>query len=176
MNDPAGSRVVAGPTIAGVAARCALGCAMIYFGLGKAANPVDFLKILREYGLTQNPWLLNSVAALLPWLEVVCGALLLGGIAVRGTAVVTGVLLVAFTLVVSVRAVAMHQAGDLPFCAIKFNCGCGSGEVMICRKLLENGALILSSILACTGPAARFCLRHQLVRSPSPAAKTGDNP
>ena len=88
---------------------------------------------------------------------------------------ITGVLLAAFTFVVSVRAVAMHQAGDIPFCAIKFNCGCGGGEVMICRKLLENGALILLSIVACTRQAARFCLRHQLIQSRSPAEKTGND-
>jgi uncharacterized membrane protein YphA (DoxX/SURF4 family) len=148
-----------------VVARCALGIAMLYFGLVKAAAPVAFLKVLREYDLTQNPQLLNVVAGALPWMEVLLGALLLCGIAVRGAAITTGVMLVSFTLVVLLRAVAIYQAGSNPFCTIKFDCGCGNGEVMICGKLLENGVLIGLSMLACHRSAAWLSARYHLFKS-----------
>lgn len=145
---------------------------MIYFGFMKATAPVEFLKVLREYELTQYPGLLNFVAGTLPWMEIMCGTFLLCGIAVRGTAVTTGVMLTAFTLVVLTRALTIYQAGGIPFCGIKFDCGCGNGEVMICGKLVENWALILLSILACRGSTGRFSLRYGLINSRGVANRT----
>jgi hypothetical protein len=138
---------------------------MIYFGLVKATAPVDFLKALREYELTQHQGLLNFIAGALPWMEVLLGALLLCGIAVRGAAVTSGVMLAVFTLVVLMRAYGIYQAGEVPFCGIKFDCGCGNGAVKICGKILENSTLVLLSLLACRGSTARFCLRHDLINS-----------
>lgn len=152
-----------GSQLIAVVARWVLGCAMIYFGLVKAIAPVDFLKVLREYELTQQQGLLNFIAGALPWMEVMLGALLLCGIAVRGAAFTTGLMLAVFTLVVMVRAYAIYQAGDIPFCGIKFDCGCGNGPVQICGKLLENSTLVLLSMLACRGSTVRFCLRHDLI-------------
>ena len=83
-----------------LAARWGLGALFIYMGLHKALHPVDFLKLVRQYELTETPLLLNLVAAGLPWFEIYCGVLLLLGVAVRGTAVVLVGMLVPFTVVV----------------------------------------------------------------------------
>jgi hypothetical protein len=56
----------------------------------------------------------------------------------------------------------------VPFCSIKFDCGCGSGEQYICRKLPENLGLILLSLFALFSKTDRFCLWRNLV----PAGKT----
>ncbi|MBP7827450.1 MAG: DoxX family protein [Verrucomicrobia bacterium] len=144
MNNPtpATARSRFWPVAGFVLARLILGGWFIYMGLVKVWDPVAFLKLVREYDLTQIPVLLNSIAALLPWMEVFCGLLLLGGIAVRGTAwVVTG-MLVPFTVVVFLRAWALHESLAIPFCAVKFDCGCGTGEILICRKLVENALLL----------------------------------
>ena len=130
-------------TLALVLARWLLGGLFLYMGLDKALHPVEFLKLLRQYDIIQSHLMLNLTAATLPWFEVCCGLLLLAGVAVRGTALVLGVMLVSFTAMVLQRAVAIHAAGGMPFCAIKFDCGCGAGEVFICRKLAENAGLIL---------------------------------
>ena len=50
-----------------VLARWFLGAVFLYFGLNKALHPVEFLKLARQYDLTQDPLLLNSIAAALPW-------------------------------------------------------------------------------------------------------------
>jgi hypothetical protein len=97
----------------------------------------------------------------LPWFEVVCGALLLAGIAVRGSALILIGLLVPFTWMVLHRALALGAA--IPFCAIKFDCGCGLGEVPICRKLVENVVLILLSGWLLAGSGRKFCLRYRLI-------------
>jgi hypothetical protein len=52
----------------------------------------------------------------------------------------------------------LQAAGQLPFCAVRFDCGCGAGEVGICSKLLENGLLILLSLWLLIAPRLRACL------------------
>ena len=92
-----------------VLARWLLGAAFLYLGLSKALHPVDFLKLMRQYDLTQNSLLLNFIAAALPWFEIFCGLLLLAGIAVRGTALTLMVMLVPFTLLVFHRALRFNR-------------------------------------------------------------------
>src|SRR5208282_6836420 len=104
-----------------------LGAAFLYLGLNKALHPVEFLKLVRQYDVTNDVLLLNSIAAALPWFEAFCGLLLLVGIAVRGTALISAVMLVPFTLLVVHRALLLQAALNIPFCAVKFDCGCGTG-------------------------------------------------
>ena len=66
--------------LAGVLGRWLLGGLFIYMGLNKALHPVDFLKLVRQYELVAHPYLLNSIAAALPWFEVFCGLLLVAGV------------------------------------------------------------------------------------------------
>jgi hypothetical protein len=152
----------------GLVARLALGGVYLYMGTVKALHPVDFLKLLREYPVLSETALLNAIAIILPWFEVFCAALLLGGIAIRGTALVSLVMLIPFTAVILQRALAVHGAGDTPFCAIRFDCGCGAGEVVICHKLLENAVLMLLSAWLLAVPHARWSLRANLVPRVSP--------
>lgn len=150
---------------AGVVARWLLGGLFVYMGLTKALHPVDFLKLVRQYDLVHSVWLLNSIAAALPWFEVFCGLLLLAGIAVRGSTLVLIGMLVPFTVVVFHRGLVLHSKLALPFCAVKFDCGCGNGEVFVCWKLLENGLLLLLSVWLLAGHGRKLCLRHQLACS-----------
>jgi uncharacterized membrane protein YphA (DoxX/SURF4 family) len=145
--------------IPALVARLVLAAVFIYMGLTKAMQPVEFLKLARQYDVLHHALLLNLVTAILPWLEMFCGLLLLFGIAVRGTAVVLLVMLVPFTVAVMLRAAAMRDVSGLPFCAIKFDCGCGAGEVLVCRKLGENLILMIFSAMLIFARHHRFCLR-----------------
>jgi uncharacterized membrane protein YphA (DoxX/SURF4 family) len=127
--------------IAALGARWLIGGMFIYMGLNKALHPVEFLKLVRQYNLTDQHLLLNFIASTLPWFEVFCGVLLVLGVAVRGAALLLVAMLVPFTLLILRRALGIQEAQNIPFCAIKFDCGCGAGEVLICRKLLENTLL-----------------------------------
>jgi len=147
-----------------VLARWLLGGLFVYMGLNKALHPAVFLKLVWMYDLVHTPWLLNSIAAALPWFEIICGLLLLAGVAVRGAAVMLIGMLVPFTLIVLRRALAIQSASAIAFCAVKFDCGCGTGEVFICRKLVENSILILLSCWLLTGRGRGFCLRHSVFR------------
>ena len=148
-----------------VLARWWLGCVFIYMGLNKALpHPEYFLKLVRQYDMVTNPFLLNSIGAALPWFEVYCGVLLLAGVAVRGSALNLVAMLVPFTLIVLKRALAIAATSGVPFCAVKFDCGCGAGEVFICNKLVENTVLLLLSAWLLTGRGRQLCLRFSLFR------------
>src|ERR1041385_7246276 len=102
--------------LATLAARWILGGVFVYMGLTKALHPVDFLKILRQYEMVESHVLLNLIAAGLPWFEVLCGILLLSGIAVRGAALMSLAMLVPFTFIVLNRALGIQAAKGIPFC------------------------------------------------------------
>ncbi len=154
--------------IVAVLARWFLGGIFIYMGLVKAIDPVTFLKLLREYEMVGNSVLLNSIASALPWFEVFCGVLLLTGVAVRGSALVLIGMLIPFTLIVVKRALAIASIDGIFFCAVKFNCGCGGGDVLICQKLVENTGLMLLALLPLVGYGKRWALRFSLWPVPAP--------
>jgi hypothetical protein len=52
----------------------------------------------------------------------------------------------------------------MPFCTVKFDCGCGAGEVFICHKLVENTVLLLLAAWLLTGRGRQLCLRFSLFR------------
>jgi len=152
--------------------RWVLGAWFVYLGLNKAWHPEQFLKLIRQYDLVTNPVLLNSIAAVLPWFEVFCGLLLMAGIAVRGSALVSLAMLAPFTWLVLKRALAIAAIQGQPFCAVKFDCGCGTGEVLICHKLLENGVLMVLSAWLSAWPRGLLCWRFALVKTSREKAKS----
>lgn len=143
---------------ASLAARIVLGAVFLYLGVTKALNPVGFLKLVRQFDLLP-PLALNLVAAVVPWCEIVFGALLLAGRLTRGTALVSLLLLVGFTAAIILRAVALHRTGTAAFCNLR--CGCGTGEVLVCLKLLENAGLCLLAALILVAPEHPFPFRRR---------------
>jgi len=152
-------------------ARLALGGTFVAMGAAKAGDPVPFLKLVHEYGLVpeQLPWLLNGLAVTLPWVELVCGALLLAGVGLRGAAACMVALLVVFSGAILWRALEILEAQGGPFCAIHFDCGCGSGDQFVCAKLPTNLLLLALCWLPLRARRPRWCLRADLLaRAPRP--------
>ena len=56
---------------------------LVLAALSKLANPQEFFTSLNSYKLPLPPLVLMSVAVVLPWLELSCGLLLLGGFRLR---------------------------------------------------------------------------------------------
>ena len=160
---PSGSRQAL-QEYGGLLARWLVGGLFCYMGLSKALDPVAFLKLVHQYEMVNSPWLLNSIASFLPWFEVFCGLLLLAGVAVRGSALLSALMLAPFTVLVLRRALGIAAAQHLPLCAVKFDCGCGTGEVFICRKVVENSILFLLSCWLITGPGRKLAARYSLVQ------------
>ncbi|HUA69044.1 MAG TPA: DoxX family protein [Candidatus Saccharimonadales bacterium] len=147
-----------------VLARWVLGAVFLYMGINKALHPVEFLKLVRQYDITQDVLVLNSIAAVLPWFETFCGLLLPVGVAVRGTALTLAMILAPLTLLVLHRALLLQAAQNIPFCTVNFDCGCGVGKEFICRKLLLNLVLFVLCLWLLTGRGRQFSLRFSLLK------------
>lgn len=143
-----------------VLARLFVGGNLLYYAAGKVSDPAIFLKSVREYAILPEdpPFLLNSVAVLVPWIELVGGLCLVLGLLRRGVATVVTAMLVVFTTAILIRTFEIHAAGELGFCEIVFDCGCGSGEVRICDKLVYNGLLIALSAFLVWSPSDKLTL------------------
>ena len=142
---------------------------MIDKGTIELSDPIDFIKLIREYEIVPDSQyvLLNIIAGVLPWFEVACGILLIAGVALRGTALIFLIMLAGFTIMVALRAISIYQTGGISFCDIEFNCGCGAGVVRICRKLPENTFLLLLSLVVLLSHSRRFCLWGDVIRKMS---------
>jgi uncharacterized membrane protein YphA (DoxX/SURF4 family) len=150
--------------VAGVLVRWVLGGYFIYMGLSKAMHPEYFLKLVRQYELVNQYFILNSIAAALPWFEVFCGVLLLTGVAVRGAALNLVAMLVPFTFLVTKRALAIAAMEGKPFSTVRFDCGCGAGEVLITYKLIENTLMFLVACGLVAGWGKCLALKFELFR------------
>ena len=148
--------------VAAILVRLILGAVFLYMGIQKALMPVEFLKLVKEYELVMRPPWLNIIAATLPWFEIFCGLLLVAGVAVRAVALNLIVMLIPFSIIILRRGLEIYHTKGLAFCAIKFDCGCGAGEVVICHKLIENAALILLAGWLLFRKRNRFCARSSL--------------
>jgi uncharacterized membrane protein YphA (DoxX/SURF4 family) len=156
-------------------ARVVLGLVFIFMGWNKVWDPVGFLKLIHEYEMTPNGAyvMLNLLAVTLPAIEVVCGVLLIAGVLIRGSALTLLLLLTMFTVVVLIRAIGIHNATSTPFCDIHFDCGCGGGDVYMCRKIPENIGLWLLTWVALFSRSRRFCLDGRAVGAADEPAGSG---
>ncbi|GAG48594.1 unnamed protein product, partial [marine sediment metagenome] len=116
--------------------RLVLGGLFVYTGLVKVGDPIDFLKLIHEYDvLPESPAIfVNTVAIVLPWVEIVTGAALILGVFLRGAAATIALMFVAFTPAIFLRAMSIHAAEGTPFFDISFDCGCGTGVVVVWTK------------------------------------------
>ncbi len=120
-------------------ARVGLGCLFLYSALPKIRQPYDFLSDVYNYEIV-GPRLGLFVTTTLPWLELVAGTCLLGGIFVSGALLVSVGMAAMFTFVISW---ALYQG-------LRISCGCfGSGtETITYLTLIRAVGILLASLLA----------------------------
>jgi uncharacterized membrane protein YphA (DoxX/SURF4 family) len=78
-----------------LACRVVLGVLFVYSGLIKIADPPGFAQMIWNYRILPAA-LVSPAALVLPWLEVVAGALLVAGLWRRSAALILGLLLAVF--------------------------------------------------------------------------------
>ena len=147
-------------------ARLVVGVLMIYVSIDKLQDPVAFLKVVKQYEVVPVAWYvaLNSIAVIMPWVELLGGAALLVGVALRGTGAVMFGMLIAFSIAITMRTLHIMDTEGLPFMEVKFDCGCGTGEQIIWLKLLENSGLVLLSLLITLSKSRFLCLSQWVAR------------
>jgi uncharacterized membrane protein YphA (DoxX/SURF4 family) len=125
--------------------RIFLGGVFVWAAWVKIADPQGFAAIIGNYQLLPGP-LVNPLAVLLPWLEVICGALLIVGAWVDGSLLIVNCLMVVF----------MAALVSTWIRGIDVNCGCFSVAAT------EHGAdyltdIVRDAVLLAIGLWLAFC-------------------
>lgn len=100
-----------------LAARWILGLTFIYASYSKILLPADFAKIIYGYDLFPHA-LINLVAIILPFLELVAALALILGVYPRSAVTIVNALLVAFIILLSINLIRGHE----------FDCGCFTAQ------------------------------------------------
>jgi putative oxidoreductase len=114
-----------------IALRWFLGATFIYASYYKIMSPMDFAKILYGYNLFPA-FLINLIAVILPFVELISGLSLIFGIYPRSAALIINGLLTVFIIILTINIVKGHE----------FNCGCfsanetGHPEMMVTRDVI----------------------------------------
>jgi len=118
--------------------RVILGCIFFYASYDKILDPGKFARDIANYHIVPFG-LENSIAIILPWLELLIGFGLIAGIMVDGSAVISGGLLMIF-IVFILQAILR---------GFNIECGCGlkEGEMVGWSKILENIVFLGASYL-----------------------------
>ena len=119
-----------------LAARIVVGLVFLLYGLDKITRPDNFARAIANYRLLPEA-LVNLVAVTLPWVECVCGLLLLAGQWVRSAALVSAFLLGVFVVAVSIT---LARGLDIA-------CGCLDADAgrKVGMKLLVEDLLLLGA-------------------------------
>jgi uncharacterized membrane protein YphA (DoxX/SURF4 family) len=117
-----------------LAARWILGLTFIYASIDKILSPADFAKIV--YGYDLFPYVsINLIAIIIPFLQLIAGLALIGGIYPRSAAIIINVMLLAFMAALTINIIRGHE----------FDCGCfptgqsdntASSEITVLRDIL----------------------------------------
>lgn len=91
----------------------------VYAGMVKINYSAEFAETIASYGMVPH-WAVNILAITMPWIELISGILLICGVRVRSAIVVTGGLLVMFTVGIAVNLIwkapidcgCFHTLGD----------------------------------------------------------------
>ena len=121
--------------------RLVVAAVLIFAAVQKIWMPLEFARLIREYHLLPDQ-VLNLVAVVLPWLEIVCGLCFLSGLWLMGTAVLLSSLNIIFVIAIAYRAWLIMSSTGVGFFDLSYDCGCGFGVVYIPTKILENLLLV----------------------------------
>ncbi len=98
--------------------RIILGIIFIWASWDKILDPKAFARVVDNYALLP-PFLVRLTAITLPWVEAICGVLLISGYFVKGSAFIVDILMIIFILAFVVNI----------YRGIDISCGCFSNTV-----------------------------------------------
>lgn len=121
--------------------RLILGVVFIYASLDKLYNQEEFSRAIYNYKFFPEI-LINIFAIVVPYLEIICGILIITGIYLRGSSLI-------ITLMLFFFIIALTQAYIR---GLDISCGCFSLETVsnksdILQRIIEDILLIIASII-----------------------------
>lgn len=120
--------------------RFAIGCMFIYSSLPKIRQPYDFLASIYSYEIV-GPKLGMFVAMTLPWLELIVGICLIGGIFTGGSLLAGMMLAAMFTYVL----------GSALYHGLEITCGCfgaGATDIITYKTLIRTIIILCACCIA----------------------------
>jgi len=118
--------------------RLYIGSIFIYASMSKITDPAVFAENIAAYRIMPY-WGLNLTAIILPWLELICGFLLIIGLRTRATALILAGMLTIFTVFVIIN---IFRGSDI-------SCGCFDevGEPIGWAKVAQNTTWFIMTIM-----------------------------
>ena len=126
--------------------RLIVAAVLLYAAVQKVWMPLEFARLIREYHILPDQ-MLNLVAVVLPWLEIVCGLCFLSGLWLLGAAALFSGLNAVFISVITYRAWLIMSSTGVGFFDLSFDCGCGCGVVYIPTKIVENLLFLCAGLI-----------------------------
>lgn len=120
--------------------RIILGLVFIYASFAKILDPMAFAGIINNYQILPDS-MISIVALILPWVEFLCGVLLLTGVMVKASSLMLSILLIVFMI-------ALSYAGAK---GIDIACGCFSNNPEstenITQLLVRDAVFLIMSVV-----------------------------
>lgn len=148
-----------------MAVRITLGLVFLIAGAEKLTALDAFGHAIYNYRILPLS-MVNIAALLFVWTEIVAGVLLLAGVAVRGAALVTALLLALF-LVAILSAMARGLTIDCGCFVSAKDIAAGGGEKVGWKKVLEDLALLAGGIFLIYYPKSYLSLERLLRERPA---------
>lgn len=137
-------------------ARLVVGGIFVMYGVDKIVTPKDFAHSLMAYEMLPNI-AVNLMALIMPWLEVICGLMLILGVRLRAASLLSSAMLVVF-----IMAILTAMARSL-----NINCGCSAhAETVGWAKVLEDTGYLILAMLVYFYPNKKFTLEAFVANQP----------
>jgi uncharacterized membrane protein YphA (DoxX/SURF4 family) len=136
-----------------LAIRLVLGVVFIYASVDKIIHPAAFAQNIYNYRMLPDGFI-NFMALTMPWLELICGGLIIAGVFVRGSAFLIGFMLLVFIVAISFALVR----------GLDISCGCFSqagGHTVAVDLLVRDVLMFVGAVLVLffAGPAFSLARR-----------------
>ena len=118
--------------------RIFIGTVFIWASYGKILDPSGFAAIIQNYKILPI-WLINPIAIILPWIEILCGLFLVTGFLVKGSILIINLLLLIFAAAIIINI----------YRGIDINCGCFTLTPVVAKDMYYY--LLRDLCLLCAG-------------------------
>ena len=128
-------------------ARLLIGGILIYASFDKIVNPGEFARAINNYNIIPFG-LENSMAIIIPWLELIIGLCLVLGVFIDGASFLVIMLMIIFIVAISYAILSGYN--------IECGCGLNPGELVGIQKIIEDFTYLILAWIIIKRPIRKF--------------------